>query len=67
MALAAILAPVLTPYDPVSTDLLTRLKPPVPLKGSDPAHLLGTDALGRDILTAWFTGRAFRCWWASSR
>ncbi|HPO57538.1 MAG TPA: ABC transporter permease [Anaerolineaceae bacterium] len=51
VALAAILAPVLTPYDPVSTDLLTRLKPPVPLKGSDPAHLLGTDALGRDILT----------------
>ncbi|RPI20558.1 MAG: hydrogenase maturation protease, partial [Chloroflexota bacterium] len=51
VSLAAVLAPVLTTYNPVSTDLTARLRPPVPLEGSTFAHMLGTDALGRDILT----------------
>ncbi len=51
VALAAIFAPYLSSYNPVSTDLTARLKPPVPLAGSLSAHLLGTDALGRDIFT----------------
>jgi peptide/nickel transport system permease protein len=45
MALAAIFAPFLTPFGRDSVDLLnTNAKP-----GSE--HLLGTDSLGRDILT----------------
>ncbi|HET7379573.1 MAG TPA: ABC transporter permease [Gaiellales bacterium] len=37
-------APLLTPYDPVKTDLLNTLQP------SSAAHPLGTDNFGRDIL-----------------
>lgn len=48
--LAAILAPLLSSYDPNVQDLFSRLKPPgfVPPQGGA-AHLLGTDQLGRDI------------------
>ncbi len=42
---AAALAPYLAPADPYQTDVGRRLQPP------GPGHLLGTDQLGRDILT----------------
>ena len=42
---AAIAAPLLAPYDPGVYDALIRLSPP------NPAHLFGTDQLGRDTLT----------------
>ena len=42
--IAALLAPWLAPYDPVTINVVERLRPP----GAD--HLFGTDALGRDIL-----------------
>ncbi len=45
MALAAIFAPLLTPYTETDMDLLNRLAPP------SAAHLLGTDEGGRDVLT----------------
>jgi len=45
IALAAAFAPVVAPYDPDYPDLLASLA------GPSPAHLLGTDALGRDILS----------------
>jgi peptide/nickel transport system permease protein len=45
VVLGAIFAPVLTPYDPVQTDLRARSQPP------SWDHLLGTDHMGRDILT----------------
>lgn len=45
MVLAAVLAPILTPYDENSMDLLHRLSAP------SAAHLLGTDEGGRDELT----------------
>ncbi|MEU5259604.1 dipeptide/oligopeptide/nickel ABC transporter permease/ATP-binding protein [Amycolatopsis sp. NPDC021455] len=41
----SVLAPVLAPYSPVATDLEHVLA------GPGPAHWLGTDALGRDVLT----------------
>ncbi|MFQ6067316.1 MAG: ABC transporter permease [bacterium] len=41
----AILAPYLAPYDPIAMSLGNRLAPP------STAHLLGTDELGRDILS----------------
>lgn len=45
VVLAAILAPVLTPYEENDMDLLNRLAPP------SAEHWLGTDEGGRDVLT----------------
>lgn len=45
LIVVALLAPVLAPYSPVIQDLDNRLLPP------GGAHLLGTDDLGRDILS----------------
>ncbi|MFA6130635.1 MAG: ABC transporter permease [Candidatus Omnitrophota bacterium] len=47
----SILAPLLAPYDPNAQTLLARLKPPVGLDRASPDHLLGTDQLGRDMLS----------------
>jgi peptide/nickel transport system permease protein len=44
--LSAVLAPVLTPYDPTAPDLLNPLVPP-----GTPGHLLGTDQFGRDTFS----------------
>ncbi|WP_338505307.1 dipeptide/oligopeptide/nickel ABC transporter permease/ATP-binding protein [Erwinia aphidicola] len=44
--LSALIAPLLPLPDPDATDLLQRLAPPL-----TPGHLLGTDALGRDMLS----------------
>ena len=46
----AALAPLLAPYDQAQQDLLDRLQRPVFLGGSSD-HLLGTDQLGRDVLS----------------
>lgn len=42
---AAVVAPYVAPYDPLETKPRERLSPP------SPSHLLGTDQLGRDILS----------------
>ena len=49
--LIAIFAPYLVPHDPFAQDLNLRLVPPAWMDGSQPAHLLGTDQLGRDYLS----------------
>ncbi|HET6306422.1 MAG TPA: ABC transporter permease [Rhodopila sp.] len=49
--LVAIFAPYLAPHDPFAQDLNLRLVPPFWMDGSQPAHLLGTDQLGRDYLS----------------
>ncbi|MEA2864399.1 MAG: peptide/nickel transport system permease protein, partial [Bradyrhizobium sp.] len=49
--LVAIFAPYLTPHDPFAQDLNLRLIPPVWMEGGQPAHLLGTDQIGRDYLS----------------
>jgi len=46
----AIFAPLLTPYNPLDTDPFNRLKAP------SAEHWLGTDELGRDVLTRLFYG-----------
>jgi len=44
--LAAVLAPWLAPYGPAETDFSNTLAPP-----GTPGHVLGTDDLGRDVLS----------------
>ena len=44
-SVGALLAPQLAPADPLEQDLVQRLKPP------SPTHWLGTDQLGRDLLS----------------
>ena len=48
---AALFADALAPYDPELGNLRSRHRPPAWLAGGDASHLLGTDHLGRDILT----------------
>ena len=45
MALAALLAPLIAPYDPLDQNIMDRLKPP------SAEHWLGTDYFGRDTLS----------------
>ena len=49
-ALAAILGPSLTPYDPAAQTLAQRLEPP------SRSHPFGLDELGRDILSRLVSG-----------
>ncbi len=51
LLLSALLAPVLAPHDPAAQDLMSTLLPPAWLAGADPAFPLGTDSLGRDVLS----------------
>jgi peptide/nickel transport system permease protein len=46
----ALLAPVLAPYDPLEQDVYNRLQPP------SRAHWLGTDELGRDVVSRVIAG-----------
>ncbi len=48
---SSVLANVLAPADPLRQSLSDRLLPPAWLPGGSAAHLLGTDQLGRDILS----------------
>jgi peptide/nickel transport system permease protein len=49
--LSAIFAPVLAPYSPTKVSLTERLLPPFFVDGGSTAHILGTDKLGRDVLS----------------
>ncbi len=51
LVLIAALAPLLAPHDPFVQNLANRLQPP----GSE-GHILGTDSLGRDILSRMIYG-----------
>ncbi|MGH2533264.1 MAG: ABC transporter permease [Thermomicrobiales bacterium] len=51
IALAAIFAPVVAPHDPLEQSLRTRLDPPFWMEEGSRDHLLGTDRLGRDVLS----------------
>jgi len=47
----ALLAPLISPFEPDQQRLLARLKPPIGMAGANPLHWLGTDQLGRDLLS----------------
>ncbi|CAH1657066.1 ABC transporter permease [Chelatococcus sp. HY11] len=49
--LLGILAPALAPHDPDRVSMLARSAPPVWMEGGTWKHLLGTDQIGRDLLS----------------
>ncbi len=51
LVLAALGADVLAPWPPELTAMAHRYQPPAWLQGGSSAHLLGTDHLGRDVLS----------------
>ena len=51
IALVAIFANVLAPYDPEIGTLTARFRPPAWQVGGSSEHLLGTDHVGRDVLS----------------
>jgi peptide/nickel transport system permease protein len=51
LVLTAIFAPLLAPYNPIKVSLPDRLMPPFFVEGGSTAHILGTDLIGRDILS----------------
>ncbi len=51
LLIAAIFAELLTPYNPEKDDLISRNIPPMWQEGGSSEHILGTDPLGRDMLT----------------
>ena len=59
IVLSAILAPLIAPHNPTKSDLLARLTPPAWISGGDTGHLLGTDQLGRDILSRLMYGSRY--------
>lgn len=56
LVLAAVFAPMLSPHDPLEQDLFAARLPPFWQQGADPAYLLGTDSLGRDLLSRMLYG-----------
>jgi len=53
---AAIFAPLIAPFDPMRQCLPARLQVPTMESDTGPAHVLGTDLMGRDILSYIFYG-----------
>jgi len=51
LVIPALLATQVAPYDPLEGSLANRLKPPAWQQGGTSEYLLGTDKLGRDILS----------------
>jgi peptide/nickel transport system permease protein len=49
--IAAVFSPMVAPHDPNEITLVDRYKPPVWVDGGSAEYLLGTDALGRDIVS----------------
>lgn len=49
--LVAVFATPLSPHDPFKGNLFKRLMPPAWMKGGEARYLLGTDNMGRDILS----------------
>ena len=51
LLLTAILAPLIAPFDPLKQSLISRLRPPLGFERYKDGFLLGTDELGRDVLS----------------
>jgi ABC-type dipeptide/oligopeptide/nickel transport system permease subunit len=53
---AAVAAPWVAPHDPAKQSLIRRFTPPVWAQGGNASYLLGTDQVGRDILSRMIHG-----------
>jgi peptide/nickel transport system permease protein len=53
---SAALAPWIAPHDPLAVNIRHRLAPPAWMDHGTPAHLLGTDQVGRDLLSRMIHG-----------
>jgi len=51
LTFAALFAPLLSPHPPTAQSLPDKLKPPAWQEGGSATHVLGTDLLGRDLLS----------------
>ncbi|MEP3427844.1 MAG: ABC transporter permease [Roseibium sp.] len=51
IAIAAVFAPLLSPQDPLAQDLFTSRLPPFWVDGAEAGFPLGSDSLGRDVLS----------------
>jgi peptide/nickel transport system permease protein len=51
LALVALLAPLIAPHHPLEQDLMSAQLPPAWVAGGDHAYWLGTDSLGRCVLS----------------
>jgi ABC-type dipeptide/oligopeptide/nickel transport system permease subunit len=51
LAFLAIAAPLIAPKDPLEQDLILGVTPPHGFVGAEPGYWLGTDDLGRDVLS----------------
>ncbi len=53
---SAVFAPWIAPHDPLAVNIRHRLAPPAWMEGGAPNHLLGTDQVGRDLLSRMIFG-----------
>lgn len=51
MTFVAVFAPLIAPHSPTEQSLPDKLRPPAWQEGGSSKHLLGTDLLGRDVLS----------------
>jgi len=51
LVVVAVLAPLVAPHSPTEQSLPDKLRPPAWQEGGSANHLLGTDVLGRDVLS----------------
>ena len=51
LILVTLLAPWVSPHDPLAVNIRHRLAPPAWMEGGTTQHLLGTDQVGRDLLS----------------
>ena len=56
LVLGALLAPWIAPHDPLAQDLFAGRLPPFWQDGAQPGYWLGTDSLGRDVLSRMLYG-----------
>ena len=51
IVLSSISAPLISPHDPLAVDIRHRMAPPAWMEGGTREHILGTDQIGRDLLS----------------
>jgi peptide/nickel transport system permease protein len=65
LVLASVFAPLLAPADPIKTGFATRVRPPSILGYASSGFLLGSDNLGRDVLSRILYGGRISLWVAA--